>query len=117
MVAMKSVVGAFGLMCVLLVAGCFGPDSEGGSPGGSGGSGGCDCGELDCCDDACVNRGNDVLKCGRCGNICPGPNAFCDHGVCGTPPCGVSAAARAAGSGGGGAGSGVAAGVGGGAGG
>jgi hypothetical protein len=113
-------VGTLGLMCALSFAGCFSPDADPGSSGmggsaGSGGSGGaCDCDGLDCCDDACVNLSNDVLNCGSCANVCPGPNPFCDDGVCGAPPCDLDAAeAPVAGSGAGGGGSGFAAGAGG----
>ncbi|MDD9938572.1 MAG: hypothetical protein OXT09_33490, partial [Myxococcales bacterium] len=41
-----------------------------------------------CCNDACVNGGNDILNCGECGNRCEGETPYCDRGECtNTPPC------------------------------
>ena len=76
--------------------------SGGGGTGGAtatGGSGGTSattttstatgCGECEweCCGAQCVNKDNDVKNCGDCGVQCPGPDPYCDHGVCGKPPC------------------------------
>jgi len=40
-----------------------------------------------CCEGACVNKEDDFLNCGSCGNKCPGPNPYCANGACATPPC------------------------------
>lgn len=72
------------------VAGTSPVGGVGGSTGGTGGGCG-DCGDFDCCGGQCVNFGNDVLNCGACGNVCPGPQAYCDQGVCGAPPCASTA--------------------------
>ena len=70
-----------------------GTGGVGGAPVGTGGGCG-DCGAFSCCGAQCVNFGNDVLNCGACGNVCPGPQTYCDQGVCGAPPCAMGAAAR-----------------------
>lgn len=50
--------------------------------------GGCgDCSGFDCCGSTCINLKNDIHNCGVCGTVCPGPNPYCDQGVCGKPPC------------------------------
>ena len=42
---------------------------------------------FDCCDNACVDTNDDILNCGGCGVKCGGAHPFCNHGMCGTPPC------------------------------
>lgn len=57
---------------------------------GTAGSGGAACGDcagFACCDGACVNTDNDVANCGTCNAPCAGANPYCNHGICGTPPC------------------------------
>lgn len=58
---------------------------------GAGGGGDCmpACGVgLECCNGACINPNNDILNCGGCGAAtCPGPNPFCNNGVCAQAPC------------------------------
>jgi hypothetical protein len=46
----------------------------------------CGC-AFNCCGTTCVNFKNDFQNCGSCGHECPGPNPFCDNGVCGVPAC------------------------------
>lgn len=53
----------------------------------SGGDGCNNCGGFGCCGNACVNLDNDIHNCQSCGSACQGLNPFCDHGVCGAPPC------------------------------
>lgn len=43
-----------------------------------------------------MNLDNDIHNCGACGNVCPGPNPFCDFGVCAKPPCNVAGGCGAA---------------------
>lgn len=66
-----------------------GSGAGGSSAGGSGGSGAgmCQPCEWSCCGDSCTNLENDFLNCGACGNICPGPDPYCDNGVCAPTPC------------------------------
>jgi len=45
------------------------------------------CVGFKCCDGRCVNPNNDILNCGTCGTTCAGPNPYCNHGTCGSPPC------------------------------
>jgi hypothetical protein len=62
--------------------------SSGGMTTSSSGGDGCNnCGGFACCDNTCVNPNNDIHNCNTCGTDCPGPNPYCDHGICGTPPC------------------------------
>jgi hypothetical protein len=42
---------------------------------------------LACCAGGCVNPRNDILNCGNCGVVCPGPAPFCNSGVCAQAPC------------------------------
>ena len=37
---------------------------------------------FNCCDDRCVNLGNDPKNCGACGTVCLALNHVCDHGTC-----------------------------------
>lgn len=60
--------------------------------GGTGGRRACqasaECAGLTCCDGFCVNTANDVLNCGRCGNVCPGATPYCMGTTCApNPPC------------------------------
>jgi hypothetical protein len=69
----------------------------------SGTGGGCttdaECGcLLNCCGGRCVNQANDILNCGGCGSVCPGPHPYCKDGMCSTPPCQEDAGACGAGS-------------------
>ncbi len=40
-----------------------------------------------CCGSQCVYLKNDILNCGKCGDVCPGSFPYCNNGTCGTPPC------------------------------
>jgi len=71
-------------------AGSAGGAGAGGT-GGTGGTGGicnvlCTTGRM-CCSGTCVNLQNDPSNCGKCGNICQAPTAFCNNGVCQSPTC------------------------------
>ncbi len=72
-------------------AGANGGSAGMGTGGSAGGGNNClvDCANrgLRCCGDRCVNPGNDVDNCGRCGNECTGRFPFCDAGTCGAPTC------------------------------
>jgi len=71
--------------------GAGGSGGAGGGVGGTaGGAGGATCGPncgFTCCGTECINTHNDIKNCGACGNVCPGPNPYCDGVKCGTPPC------------------------------
>lgn len=58
-----------------------------GATTGTGGTGDCAPCDWSCCGTQCTNLTNDILNCGSCGNVCPGPNPFCSNGTCGEPPC------------------------------
>jgi hypothetical protein len=96
---------ALGLGLLLILAiGCRttpGSGDGGDGSGGSGGSGGsvdmardgghvctifCTMG-FSCCDNRCVNLNNDIHNCGACGNVCSGPQPFCDGTACAPAPC------------------------------
>ena len=45
---------------------------------------------MECCNGVCVAPYNDIFNCGGCGNVCVAPDgaqAYCDHGMCTSPPC------------------------------
>jgi hypothetical protein len=76
-------------------AGGAAPGAGGAAGHGSGGAGGnaprpCqndnDCLGFTCCNGFCANTANDVLNCGGCGTVCPGPSPYCT-GHCATAPC------------------------------
>ncbi len=68
-----------------------------GSASSSSTGGGCgDCGGFTCCGTTCINKNNDIKNCGGCNVVCPGPNPFCDNGICGKPPCAAGSTCDAA---------------------
>jgi hypothetical protein len=40
-----------------------------------------------CCGGQCVDTLDDIMNCGKCGNVCSGQHPYCNQGTCGTPPC------------------------------
>lgn len=83
------------------MAGTTGRGGSGGSAGSAGGAGAggasgagggavcnvlCTTGRM-CCGGSCVNLQNDPFNCGKCGNICQAPTAFCNNGACQSPTC------------------------------
>ncbi len=100
---------AIWIAALAVLFGCGGDTDDGtggSSSSGSGGSGGsgastssgtggsssgncdpaCTMG-LECCGDQCVNKANDILNCGSCGELCTQDFPFCDNGTCADAPC------------------------------